>query len=179
MSRVKACSSEANQGTSNFKTPHRLHSSPQSDHQLHNIQYFRERILTIFLFVQCDEQHPKCRNCIKSKRECLGYDPIFKQQQGPTQLQPAPSASPSSSASAPTAGAPPSYPPSSAPYHPVSNGTSVPPVTSSSAKQESSQPYEFGSAIDPALAGGGSGAMASYGGAQFRPPTIGTDAPKN
>lgn len=25
---------------------------------------------------QCDEAQPACRNCAKSKRECLGYDPI-------------------------------------------------------------------------------------------------------
>ncbi|KAF4549543.1 Fungal Zn(2)-Cys(6) binuclear cluster domain-containing protein 18 [Elsinoe fawcettii] len=28
--------------------------------------------------IKCDEGHPACRNCVKSKRECLGYDPIFK-----------------------------------------------------------------------------------------------------
>ncbi|KAG8625978.1 hypothetical protein KVT40_006379 [Elsinoe batatas] len=28
--------------------------------------------------IKCDEGHPACRNCSKSKRECLGYDPIFK-----------------------------------------------------------------------------------------------------
>ena len=44
---------------------------------------------------QCDEQHPACRNCQKSKRECLGYDPIFKQQPGPAAIQPAPSSAPS------------------------------------------------------------------------------------
>ncbi|KAF2667514.1 hypothetical protein BT63DRAFT_456809 [Microthyrium microscopicum] len=32
--------------------------------------------------IKCDEQHPICRNCVKSKRECLGYDPIFKPQSG-------------------------------------------------------------------------------------------------
>ncbi|UKZ77570.1 hypothetical protein TrVFT333_005294 [Trichoderma virens FT-333] len=30
----------------------------------------------------CDETHPTCNNCRKSKRECLGYDPIFRQQGG-------------------------------------------------------------------------------------------------
>ncbi|CZT16634.1 uncharacterized protein RCC_02469 [Ramularia collo-cygni] len=35
--------------------------------------------------IKCDEGHPTCRNCQKSKRECLGYDPIFKQ----TPIQPA------------------------------------------------------------------------------------------
>ncbi|KAH0440492.1 hypothetical protein CcaCcLH18_02516 [Colletotrichum camelliae] len=39
---------------------------------------------------KCDEAHPTCNNCKKSKRECLGYDPIFKQQPGPSAIQPAP-----------------------------------------------------------------------------------------
>lgn len=62
---------------------------------------------------QCDETHPTCNNCKKSKRECLGYDPIFKQQQqGPTTLQPtnngdvSPPASTTSSNAASTAAAP-------------------------------------------------------------------------
>ncbi|KAL1957825.1 hypothetical protein VTO42DRAFT_5543 [Malbranchea cinnamomea] len=41
--------------------------------------------------IKCDERHPICRNCEKSKRECLGYDPIFKSQAGPSAIQPAPS----------------------------------------------------------------------------------------
>lgn len=41
--------------------------------------------------IQCDERHPVCRNCEKSKRDCLGYDPVFRPQPGPTTLQPAPS----------------------------------------------------------------------------------------
>ncbi|KAF2639768.1 hypothetical protein P280DRAFT_47831 [Massarina eburnea CBS 473.64] len=44
--------------------------------------------------IKCDEAHPVCRNCQKSKRDCLGYDPIFKQQPGPTQIQPAPNSTP-------------------------------------------------------------------------------------
>ncbi|KAJ0387014.1 hypothetical protein COL922a_003165 [Colletotrichum nupharicola] len=40
--------------------------------------------------IKCDEAHPTCNNCKKSKRECLGYDPIFKQQPGPSAIQPAP-----------------------------------------------------------------------------------------
>ncbi|KAI1065823.1 hypothetical protein LB507_000015 [Fusarium sp. FIESC RH6] len=42
---------------------------------------------------KCDETHPTCNNCKKSKRECLGYDPIFRQQAGgqPSNIQPAPS----------------------------------------------------------------------------------------
>ncbi|ATY60705.1 C6 finger domain [Cordyceps militaris] len=42
---------------------------------------------------KCDEAHPTCNNCKKSKRECLGYDPIFRQQPAaqPGSIQPAPS----------------------------------------------------------------------------------------
>ncbi|RMJ15541.1 hypothetical protein CDV36_004801 [Fusarium kuroshium] len=44
--------------------------------------------------IKCDETHPTCNNCKKSKRECLGYDPIFRQQPGgqsSSNIQPAPS----------------------------------------------------------------------------------------
>jgi hypothetical protein len=35
---------------------------------------------------QCDETHPTCNNCKKSKRDCLGYDPVFNRSQpGPGQ----------------------------------------------------------------------------------------------
>ncbi|KAK9468305.1 hypothetical protein V1512DRAFT_259187 [Lipomyces arxii] len=30
--------------------------------------------------IKCDERHPMCFNCSKSKRVCLGYDPILKPQ---------------------------------------------------------------------------------------------------
>ncbi|KAM5453825.1 hypothetical protein MaudCBS49596_002448 [Microsporum audouinii] len=45
--------------------------------------------------IKCDERHPVCRNCEKSKRDCLGYDPVFRSQPGPSSLQPAPTAHPS------------------------------------------------------------------------------------
>ncbi|KAK9457472.1 hypothetical protein V1511DRAFT_486064 [Dipodascopsis uninucleata] len=32
--------------------------------------------------IKCDERHPICNNCSKSKRVCLGYDPIFKRVKG-------------------------------------------------------------------------------------------------
>ncbi|KAK5990518.1 hypothetical protein PT974_08787 [Cladobotryum mycophilum] len=47
---------------------------------------------------KCDETHPTCNNCRKSKRECLGYDPIFRQQAGTqsgNNIQPAPGSLPS------------------------------------------------------------------------------------
>ncbi|KAK6544339.1 hypothetical protein TWF694_001039 [Orbilia ellipsospora] len=51
--------------------------------------------------IKCDEAHPTCKNCAKSKRECLGYDPIFKQApQGPPPIQPAPTNTPPSLAPA-------------------------------------------------------------------------------
>ncbi|RAO65688.1 uncharacterized protein BHQ10_001700 [Talaromyces amestolkiae] len=37
----------------------------------------------------CDEGHPVCRNCVKSKRECLGYDPGFRPQPAPSDIRPA------------------------------------------------------------------------------------------
>ncbi|KAG4443579.1 hypothetical protein IFR05_000956 [Cadophora sp. M221] len=105
--------------------------------------------------IKCDEQHPACRNCQKSKRECLGYDPIFKQQPGPPAIQPAPSSAPSLSGMVATSnpygqqpqmltgyGAP---PPNMSAYDPaLSAGVSSP----GSAHQQ----YDYTNAIDPALA---------------------------
>ncbi|QDS74526.1 hypothetical protein FKW77_007484 [Venturia effusa] len=128
--------------------------------------------------IKCDEQHPACRNCQKSKRECLGYDPIFKQQSGPQQLQPAPSASPSSTSSTLAAHpAPPSnYQPVQSSYPPPMNSNYAPspsphpahsahppPASSHQAppqQQHQQHSYEYTSAIDPALAGAGADATA-------------------
>ncbi|KAF2966330.1 hypothetical protein GQX73_g7205 [Xylaria multiplex] len=44
-------------------------------------------VLTAGRHKKCDELHPTCKNCQKSKRECLGYDPIFKNQQQNQQQQ--------------------------------------------------------------------------------------------
>ncbi|KAK6836590.1 hypothetical protein PG987_007085 [Apiospora arundinis] len=74
--------------------------------------------------IKCDEQHPVCKNCQKSKRDCMGYDPIFKQQQQqqhPTSIQPAPNSHPvPPSASVPSNG-PPLPPPTAPPpvYNPI------------------------------------------------------------
>lgn len=82
----------------------------------------------------------------------MGYDPIFKQQPGPAQIQPAPSASPH------PASIPASAPPTSLPYAsqvpqgyaPAVSAGYVPPAPTGAAHP----PYEpaFNSAIDPALA---------------------------
>ena len=50
---------------------------------------------------QCDEGRPECRNCQKSKRQCLGYDPVF-QSQGPHSIQPASSASTTTATAVPS-----------------------------------------------------------------------------
>jgi hypothetical protein len=95
-----------------------------------------------------------CRNCQKSKRECLGYDPIFKQQSGPAQIQPAPnSASTPHTTSASSAPAPPSS--STYSQSPVPQGYA--PASSSgyaTAAPATSGEHQAGNfhAIDPALA---------------------------
>ncbi|KAF2094658.1 hypothetical protein NA57DRAFT_79836 [Rhizodiscina lignyota] len=102
--------------------------------------------------IKCDEAHPTCRNCQKSKRECLGYDPIFKPQASPANLQPAPSASPTGTPSSniplPSAPAYPNVPqgynPPTAPGYAQAPAQQQPGAASSS--------YDFGPAIDPALA---------------------------
>ncbi len=98
-----------------------------------------------------------CRNCQKSKRDCLGYDPIFKQQSGPAQIQPAPN-----SASAPhsTTPASASAPLTSAPYSQTSVPQGYAPASSAGYASAAStttggQPSENFNAIDPALAQSG------------------------
>ncbi|KAI4252769.1 MAG: hypothetical protein LQ352_004076 [Teloschistes flavicans] len=102
--------------------------------------------------IKCDEVHPACRNCQKSKRECLGYDPIFKSQPGPAAIQPAPSAAPSMQ-SIPTSAPP--YPPPPQGYV-AATSQSYPPqnllTTTSSPNTTSEQQYDYGAALDPALA---------------------------
>lgn len=110
---------------------------------------------------QCDEAHPTCRNCQKSKRECLGYDPIFKQQPGPAQIQPAPNSAPSQHSSTPPVPAqapppPPNYQ-SQVPqgYAPASSAGYAPAAAAPSTHHD---PQAF-NAIDPALAAAAAPAM--------------------
>ncbi|KXL49419.1 hypothetical protein M433DRAFT_141586 [Acidomyces richmondensis BFW] len=58
--------------------------------------------------IKCDEGQPSCRNCAKSKRDCLGYDPIFKQAPAPAPI----AAKPDATAAPPPSGPPNTYPPS-------------------------------------------------------------------
>ncbi|OJD15574.1 transcriptional regulatory protein moc3 [Emergomyces pasteurianus Ep9510] len=99
--------------------------------------------------IKCDERHPVCRNCEKSKRDCLGYDPVFRPQPGPSALQPAPS-QPSLLVSHQGT---PSYMSSQSP---LAGGQSFAhphlPTTSPSSSPSVHQ-FDYGTAIDPALEG--------------------------
>lgn len=81
----------------------------------------------------------------------MGYDPIFKAQPGPAAIQPAPTSAPptNSATSAPYPAPVPGYAPSIAgSYGPaLSTGASSP--------GSSVEPYDYSSAIDPALQAAG------------------------
>ena len=88
-----------------------------------------------------------CRNCVKSKRECLGYDPVFRAQPAPSVIQPAPNPPPSLVVNpqdpASYSGAPPGYvPAASQPF-----AQSVQPESPVSP----SEPLEQSPAVDPSL----------------------------
>lgn len=88
----------------------------------------------------------------------MGYDPIFKQQPGPAQIQPAPSAAPPVTSTPATAAPPPTqatyshipqgYAPAAPNYAPVPGHSTSPPAPGPDPS------YELTAAIDPALAGG-------------------------
>lgn len=103
--------------------------------------------------IKCDEQHPACRNCQKSKRECLGYDPIFKQAPGPAAIQPAPSSAPSMSSAAATANPYGNQPQMlGGAYAPVSSMAYEPALSAGvNSPGSAGQQFEYASAIDPAL----------------------------
>ncbi|KAK0719479.1 hypothetical protein B0H67DRAFT_509797, partial [Lasiosphaeris hirsuta] len=116
--------------------------------------------------IKCDEAHPTCNNCKKSKRECLGYDPIFKQQQGPAAIQPAPNnnqppAVITTLASVPTLPSsnnhpyqqPPPIVPSSYPPSVPSSITFDSPVSSTPQSVKTESGFDYSAAIDPALQG--------------------------
>ncbi|KLJ08449.1 hypothetical protein EMPG_16135 [Blastomyces silverae] len=99
--------------------------------------------------IKCDERHPVCRNCEKSKRDCLGYDPVFRPQPGPSALQPAPS-QPSLLVS------PQGTPSYISAQNSLAGGRSFahPPLpTASPSSSPSVHQFDYGTAIDPALEG--------------------------
>ncbi|KAL8831132.1 MAG: hypothetical protein Q9170_005434 [Blastenia crenularia] len=102
--------------------------------------------------IKCDEHHPHCKNCQKSKRECLGYDPIFKSQPGPAAIQPAPSGAPSMQTT-PTSAPP--YPPPPQGYIPANSqayAPSNPMPSTQSPNTMNEQHYDYHAILDPALA---------------------------
>ncbi|KAH1490032.1 hypothetical protein LV164_000211 [Aspergillus fumigatus] len=111
--------------------------------------------------IKCDEGHPVCRNCVKSKRECLGYDPVFRPQAStPSAIQPAPNPAPSLVVNPqdPT----PSYPSAPPGYVPAASQPFAPSLHSESPSTSTDQQYDYGaSSADPSLGGNNSTNMAS------------------
>lgn len=94
--------------------------------------------------IKCDEAHPTCKNCGKSKRECLGYDPIFKPQPGPAAIQPAPSSA------GPTQIPPSTSVPYGTPNTAVVSTVYTPAMpTAGSSPASSYEPYDY--PVDPLL----------------------------
>ncbi|KAA8648634.1 putative C6 finger domain protein [Aspergillus tanneri] len=109
--------------------------------------------------IKCDEGHPVCRNCVKSKRECLGYDPVFKPQPTPSAIQPAPNPHPSLVVNPqdPSSSSSPSYPAAPPGYVPAVTQ----PFAPSESPSTSTEKFEYGATIDPALDGNNPSNMAS------------------
>lgn len=145
--------------------------------------------------MQCDEAHPTCNNCKKSKRDCLGYDPIFKQQ-GPTAIQPAPNTQPpsvppttlASTPNVPYQPQPPVVPssyPAPAPLpsnvYPAATAASVASVASSASATSASVPLvpSVSSTTTPQSAKTEPGAGFDYTSAVIDPALQATDAPAN
>ncbi|KAK1149419.1 hypothetical protein N8T08_006642 [Aspergillus melleus] len=105
--------------------------------------------------IKCDEGHPVCRNCVKSKRECLGYDPVFKPQPTPSAIQPAPNPHPSLVVNPqdPSTSSSPSYPAAPPGYVPAVSQ----PFAPSESPSTSTERYDYGAAIDPSLDGSNNG----------------------
>ncbi|PKY05253.1 hypothetical protein P168DRAFT_252527 [Aspergillus campestris IBT 28561] len=108
--------------------------------------------------IKCDEGHPVCRNCVKSKRECLGYDPVFKPQPTPSAIQPAPNPHPSLVVN-PQDPSPPQYPSAPPGYVPAVSQPFAPSESPSTSEQYNSNNY--GASIDPSLDGNNAPNMAS------------------
>lgn len=93
-----------------------------------------------------------CRNCVKSKRECLGYDPVFRPPPTPSTIQPAPNPSPSlvvNPQDPSYSSAPPGYAPATSQPIPTSHHSESPTAST-----------DHGTAVDPALEGSSASNMA-------------------
>lgn len=84
-----------------------------------------------------------CRNCVKSKRECLGYDPVFRPPPTPSTIQPAPSPTPSLVVNPQD----PSYSAAPPGYVPAASHSLVPSYHSESPTTST----DYGTTVDPAL----------------------------
>ncbi|KAJ5168242.1 uncharacterized protein N7482_003836 [Penicillium canariense] len=103
--------------------------------------------------IKCDEGHPVCRNCVKSKRECLGYDPVFRPQAStPSAIQPAPNPPPSLvvNPQGPPASSVPSYPSAPPGYMPASSQPFAPSLHSESPSNSTDHP-DNGASLDHSL----------------------------
>lgn len=101
---------------------------------------------------QCDEGHPVCRNCVKSKRECLGYDPVFRPSAS-TPIQPAPNPPPSlvvNPQGPPPSSSAPAYPSAPPGYMPASSQPFAPSLPSESPSASTDQP-EHRASLEPSL----------------------------
>lgn len=86
-----------------------------------------------------------CRNCVKSKRECLGYDPVFRPPPtAPSAIQPAPNPSPSLVVNPQE---PPSYSGAPPGYVPAVSQSFAPSLHSESPTTST----DYGTTVDPAL----------------------------
>lgn len=94
-----------------------------------------------------------CRNCVKSKRECLGYDPVFRPPPAPSAIQPAPNPSPSLVVNPQE---PPSYSGAPPGYVPAVSQSLAPSLHSESPTTSN----DYGTTVDPALEGNNPSNMA-------------------
>ncbi|OQD72440.1 hypothetical protein PENDEC_c021G03727 [Penicillium decumbens] len=105
--------------------------------------------------IKCDEGHPVCRNCVKSKRECLGYDPVFRPQAStPSAIQPAPNPPPSLvvNPQGPPVQSIPSYPSAPPGYMPASSQPFAPSLHSESPSTSTDQlEQHHGASVDPSF----------------------------
>ncbi|KAJ5324544.1 transcriptional regulator family: Fungal Specific TF [Penicillium atrosanguineum] len=95
--------------------------------------------------IKCDEGHPVCRNCVKSKRECLGYDPVFRPQAStPSAIapNPPPSLVVNPQGPPPVQSTTPSYPSAPPGYMPASSQPFAPSLHSESPSTSTDQPEQ-------------------------------------
>lgn len=107
------------------------------------------------IFLQCDEGHPVCRNCVKSKRECLGYDPVFRPTaSAPSAIQPAPNPPPSLvvNPQGPPVAAAPLYPSAPPGYMPASSQPFAPSLHSESPSTSTDHQTDHRASVDTSIA---------------------------